>query len=55
MIKQINPLQPSTSFQKKRAICFDLQNKWDKVFKNGPNKICGRQPLKKQTIFLQIF
>ena len=19
---------------------------WDKVFKNGPNKICGRQPLK---------
>ena len=21
-------------------------NKWDKVFKNGPNEICGRQPLK---------
>ena len=21
--------------------------KWDKVFKNGPNKIFGRQPLKK--------
>ena len=20
-------------------------NKWDKVFKNGPSKICGRQPL----------
>ena len=20
---------------------------WDKAFKNGPNKICGRQPLKK--------
>ena len=20
--------------------------KWDKVFKNGPSKICGRQPLK---------
>ena len=19
---------------------------WDKVFKNGPRKICGRQPLK---------
>ena len=19
---------------------------WDKVFKNGPSKICGRQPLK---------
>ena len=25
----------------------------DKVFKNGPSKICGRQPLKK--ISLQIF
>ena len=21
-------------------------NKWNKVFKNGPSKICGRQPLK---------
>ena len=21
--------------------------KWDKLFKNGPSKICGRQPLKK--------
>ena len=20
--------------------------KWDKVFKNGPSEICGRQPLK---------
>ena len=37
--------------------------KWDKAFKNGPSKICGRQPLKKlkgyvllkQTISLQIF
>ena len=37
--------------------------KWDKVFKNGPSEICGRQPLKnfkgysllKQTITLQIF
>ena len=19
---------------------------WDKIFKNGPSKICGRQPLK---------
>ena len=30
---------------------FDVQywksnNIWDKVFKNGPSKICGRQPLK---------
>ena len=36
---------------------------WDKVFKNGPSKICERQPLKnlkryallKQTISFQIF
>ena len=21
-------------------------DKWDKVFKNGPSKTCGRQPLK---------
>ena len=36
---------------------------WDKVFKNGPIEICGRQPLKslkyygllKQTILLQNF
>ena len=26
---------------------FDFNiNIWDKVFKNGPSKICGRQPLK---------
>ena len=35
--------------------------KWDKEFKNGPSKICGRQPLKiwkiwyEQTISLQFF
>ena len=37
--------------------------KWDKAFKNGPSKICGRQPLKnlksygllKQAISIQIF
>ena len=33
-----------------------MKVKWDKVFKNGPNKIFGRQPLKnlkdmKQTIY----
>ena len=40
-----------------------LKNIWDKVFKNGLSKICGRQLLKnlkwyglpKQTISLQIF
>ena len=38
------------------------RDKWDKVFKNGPSKICGWQPLKKfeevwtiQTIPLQMF
>ena len=42
---------------------FDIMNIWSKVFKNGPSKICGRQPLKnlkrygrpKQTISFQIF
>ena len=24
----------------------NLCDTWDKVFKNGPSKICGRQPLK---------
>ena len=41
---------------------FLVRYMWDKVFKSGPSKICGRQPLKnlkwysllKQTIFLQI-
>ena len=23
-----------------------LGRKWDKVFKNGPSRMCGRQPLK---------
>ena len=40
-----------------------ISNICDKVFKKGPSKICGRQPLKnlkwygmpKQTISLQIF
>ena len=40
-----------------------VSDRWDKVFKNRPNKICGREPLKnvggcgllKQTIYLQIF
>ena len=42
---------------------FSLGNKWDKVFKNGPSKICERQPLKnmmwygllRQTILLPFF
>ena len=26
-----------------------VRNKWVKVFKNGPSKICGRQPLQNFT------
>ena len=48
-----------------QLLLIPLKNKWKKVFKNGPSKICGRQPLKdlkwyevksfKQTIPLQFF
>ena len=27
------------------------QNCWDRVFKSGPCKMCGRQPLKKQKVY----
>ena len=38
-------LIPYTDFQK--GLKWNLfYNKWDKVFKNRPSKICGRQPLK---------
>ena len=30
----------------------DAIQKWVKVFKNGPSKICGRQPLKNFTWFI---
>ena len=26
------------------------RDNWDKVFKSGPSKICGRQPLKKSVL-----
>ena len=26
-------------------------DKWDKIFKNGPSKICGRQPLKCERVW----
>ena len=29
---------------------FSLRGIWDKVFKNGPSKSCGRQPLKNFTL-----
>ena len=46
-----------------RIKSFILLHKWEKIFKNGPSKICGRQPLKslkgngllRQTIPPQIF
>ena len=28
------------------------QNLWNAAFKNGPSKICGRQPLKNFTWFI---
>ena len=29
-----------------------IQSKWEEIFKNGPSKICGRQPLKYFTSFI---
>ena len=29
-----------------------MEGIWVKVFKNGPSKICGRQPLKNFTCFV---
>ena len=37
---------------KTQLVCAKIligESKWDKVFKNGPSKICGRQPLKNFT------
>ena len=36
------------SFFKPTDLCDRLieQNIWDKILKNGPSKVCGRQPLK---------
>ena len=28
------------------ALILENSDKWAKVFKNGPSKICGKQPLK---------
>ena len=28
------------------SVIFEKTNKRDKIFKNGPSKICGKQPLK---------
>ena len=33
------------TFEKKEKL--DSKNKWVKVFKNGPSKICARRALKK--------
>ena len=38
---------PVSAFRKKRQPYPTI--KWDKVFKNRPSKICGRQPLKNFT------
>ena len=41
------PMKPI--FLVNRSVIWDCTqtNTWDKVFKNGPSKICGRQPFKK--------
>ena len=31
---------------KNKVVTITKSNIWDKVFKNGPSKICRRQPLK---------
>ena len=54
-------IQKSSEFRDGKLWAYD--DKWVKVFKNRPSKICGRQPLKtlmwygllSQTISLQIF
>ena len=39
----------------KHVILDRLNNQWDKLFRNGPSKIGGREPLKFFKLFLQIF
>ena len=34
------------SFMVQQVELFDVFIVWDKVFSNGPSKLCGRQPLK---------
>ena len=58
-----NERKVNVYLERESSINFRLNQKWDKVFKIGPSKICGKQPLKdlkgygllKQTISLQIF
>ena len=53
-------IQSTKSVTKLKCIFWFI---WNKVFKSGPSKICGRQPLEnlkgygllKQTIFLETF
>ena len=42
------PNAESFFWSMKELIRTDTSSKyiWDKVFKNGPSKICGKQPLK---------
>ena len=47
---------PWTNLAKKNILDVWQGSKWDKVFKNGPSKICGRQPSKNLKGYgLQIF
>ena len=41
--------QGGSSFDVETFILVPANYIWDRVFKNGPSKICGRQPLKNLT------
>ena len=49
----INEMKRCNSCINKMVSSRNVLTIWDKVFKSGPSKICGRQPL--QTMSLQIF
>ena len=45
-IRRLHTLSYTHTIVEKRCTLEGLTNTWNKVFKNGPNKICGKQPLK---------
>ena len=42
---RVNTTATKTSCSDVTALIADFENIWDKIFKNGPSKICGRQPI----------
>ena len=48
-LNELLKLLEETQIKNHLRLCFNIsvestRSKWDKVFKNGPSKICGRQP-----------